>query len=75
MPTTPAVVARLVLLFGGAVAAWAAGFVWLAVLMAVLALVGTVLAGDTKSVADAGGQQSISPAVGSGRTHPSPNPG
>jgi len=39
---------------GGAVAASFAGFWWLAVAVAVLALVGTVLAGGTKHVAKAG---------------------
>lgn len=54
MPPAPTVIVRLVLLFGGAVAAWAAGFWWLAVVVAVLALVGTLLAGDTKGVVSAG---------------------
>ncbi len=54
MPPAGTVVGRVVLLFGGAVAAWAAGFWWLAMVVAVLALVGTLLAGDTKSVAKAG---------------------
>jgi len=45
---------RLMLMLGGAAAAWMAGVWWLAVLVAVFALVGTVLAGDTKGVAEAG---------------------
>jgi hypothetical protein len=44
MPAAPTVVLRLVLLFGGAVAAWAAGFWWLGLVVAVLAVVGTLLA-------------------------------
>ncbi len=54
MPPSPTVIVRLLLLLGGAVAAWAAGFWWLGLVVAVLALVGTLLAGDTKSVAKAG---------------------
>ncbi len=47
MPPAPTVVARMLLLFGGAVAAWLVGFWWLAV-------VGTALAGDTTGVAKGG---------------------
>ncbi len=50
------VMVRLMLMLGGAAAAWMAGVWWLAVLVAVFALVGTVLAGDTKGVAEAGRQ-------------------
>jgi len=44
MPPAPTVVVRLLLLLGGAVAASFAGFWWLAVAVAVLAMVGTLLA-------------------------------
>jgi hypothetical protein len=53
MPAAPTVVLRLALMLGGALGAWAAGFWWLGVAVAVLAVVGTLLAGDTKGVAEA----------------------
>ncbi len=54
MPPAPTVVMRLALMLGGALGAWVAGFWWLGVVVAVLALAGTLLAGDTKGVASAG---------------------
>jgi len=53
MPPAPTVVMRLLLLLGGALAAWVVGFWWLGLVVAVLALVGTVLAGDTKDLVKA----------------------
>ncbi len=53
IPHATTVVVRLDLLCGGAGAAWFAGFRWLGLGAAVLALARTVLAGDTKSVAEA----------------------
>lgn len=50
MPAAPTVVLRLALMLGGALGAWAAGFWWLGLVVAVLAVVGTLLAGDTKRV-------------------------
>jgi hypothetical protein len=54
MPAAPTVVLRLALMLGGALGAWAAGFWWLGVAVAVLAVVGTLLVGDTKGVASGG---------------------
>lgn len=56
LPPGPKVVARLALMLGGAVAAWLAGSWWLAVAVVVCGAVGTVLAGDTKDVAEVGRQ-------------------
>lgn len=53
MPPAPTVVVRLTLMLGGALGAWVAGFWWLGLVVAVLAVMGTVLAGDTKAVAEA----------------------
>ncbi len=55
LPRAFKVMVRLLLMLGGAVAAWTAGIWWLAILVTLLAVAGTVLAGDTKGVvAEAG---------------------
>jgi hypothetical protein len=48
MSTAPAVVLRLALLLGGALGAWAASFWWQGLVVAVLAVVGTLLAGGAE---------------------------
>lgn len=54
LPRALKVMVRLLLMLGGALAAWTAGVWWLAILVTLLAVGGTVLAGDTKGVAEAG---------------------
>jgi len=54
LPRALKVMVRLLLMLGGALAAWTAGVWWLAVAVAALASVGTQLVGDTKHVAGSG---------------------